>query len=96
MFIIHLSVYNLFLFPLQIHSISCAFFCRNRGELWDKVEVCSLLKAFHVPIASHKVHYTGMEGGGGGPRDAQEHTQGRKDCFGLKIAILFKLLFGSL
>lgn len=27
------------------------------------MEVCSLLKAFHVPIASHKVHYKGKEGG---------------------------------
>lgn len=28
------------------------------------VEVCSLLKAFHVPIAFHKVHYVGKKGGG--------------------------------
>lgn len=27
--------------------------------------MCSLLKAFHVPIAFHKVHYIGMEDGEG-------------------------------
>lgn len=40
------------------------------GELRDKVEVCSLLKAFHVPIAFHKVHYIGREGRGGGAGSA--------------------------
>lgn len=72
-------MYNLFLYPLQIHSISCAFslFFFFFAEIGDKVEVCSLLKAFHVPIAFHKVHYIGMVGGGGGgQRDVQEHTQG--------------------
>lgn len=80
MFIIHLSVYNLFLYSLQIHSISCAFFFAEIGELWDKVEVCSLLKAFHVPIAFHKVHYTGMveeEGVGGGVRGTLRNTPRR-------------------
>lgn len=34
--------------------------------MWEKVEVCSLLKAFHVPIAVRKVHYVGKGGGGEG------------------------------
>lgn len=55
----------------------CLLFAET-GELRDKVEVCSLLKAFHVPIAFHKVHYIGMEREGGGERDAQEHTRGVK------------------
>lgn len=57
------------------------------GELWDKVEVCSLFKAFHVPIAFHKVHYIDMEEEGvQGLRDAQEHTQGVKR--GMKKIVL--------
>lgn len=44
-----------------------------------EVGVCSLLKAFHVPIASHKVHYIrDGEGEEGGLRDTQEHTRGVK------------------
>lgn len=63
--------------------------------MWEKVEVCSLLKAFHVPIAVRKVHYVGKGGGRGGgwSGDAQEHTlgsgKGNIDCFGLKISIFF-------
>lgn len=34
--------------------------------MWEKVEVCSLLKAFHVPIAVRKVHYVGKGGEGVG------------------------------
>lgn len=84
-------MYNLiFVFFTNPQYKLCLFFAEI-GELWDKVEVCSLLKALHVPIASHKVHYIGMEGGSGAHRDAQEHTQGvkrgRKDKSGLKISI---------
>ncbi len=61
------------------------------GELWDKVEVCSLFKAFHVPIAFHKVHYIDMkeEGGAGSAGCSGTHPRSEKgneeDCFGLKI-----------
>lgn len=61
--------------------------------------MCSLFKAFHVPIAFHKVHYIGMEEGGQGLQDAQEHTRGVKRevktiGFGLKIRF-FILFFSS-
>lgn len=68
--------------------------------------MCSLLKAFHVPIAFHKVHYIGMAGGGEvvstgrsgtHPRTEKGHNE---DCFGLKISFFFlfflKIIFGSL
>lgn len=65
--------------------------------------MCSLLKAFHVPIAFHKVHYIGMAGGevvsagqsGTHPRTEKGHNE---DCFGLKISPFFflKIIFGLL
>lgn len=110
-FIIHLSVYNFFLYSLQIHSISCAFsvfsflfFFAEVGKLlWDKVEVCSLFKAFHVPIAFHKVHYIGEEGARGRGRgrsgthpgssekragQGEGEWGGGDNYFGLKISFL--------
>lgn len=75
MFIIHLCVYNFVSFTNPQYKLCLFIFFAEIGELWDKVEVCSLLKAFPVPIASHKVHYIGREEGGRAHRDSPEHTQ---------------------
>lgn len=53
--------------------------------------MCSLLKAFHVPIASYKVHYIRMES-----EEGEGNTpKGHKDCFGQKNIFFFQLPFGS-